>query len=143
MVQDRQSRRAFTLGAASIGTIALAGCMSEDDSGSGANTDIDLSDYDFEDREQYLLTLEFENEDGEPVSSGIEGTATPEDGSLATYNISSTAIQEGVLQEELPASDYTIVVSSTDDEFDDVETDVVLDQDVEEQLTLDGAAADE
>ncbi|MFC3958642.1 S-layer protein [Halovivax cerinus] len=139
MVRQTSTRRQFTTGLAAIGSLALAGCLdgdSEDESPADDSSG-DLSDWEPTDR--YTVTMHFENEAGEPISSGIEGTAEPEDGSKAAYTITSTGIEEGTLSDKLGEGEYTITVTSTDGSFDDVEKDVTVEGETDVTFVLDGA----
>lgn len=139
MDRPTPTRRQFSTGLAAVGSLALAGCLngSNDDDDSDGDSNENLSDW--EPSERHPVTLRFENEDGEPISSGIEVSADPEDSTRASFTASAAGIQDGALSQELAEGEYTITATSTDDGFDDVEKDVTVDGETEVTFTLEGA----
>ncbi|WP_241434321.1 S-layer protein [Natronorubrum tibetense] len=134
MVRQSLSRRRFGVALTGAVTIGLAGC-SDDDS---ADDDSEL----FEPEDPGALTLELENEDGDPVSSGVEVTMESEEEDY-TSNYHDD-IDDGQLMASLMyEGEYTITLESVDDEFETVEETVTLEEDDETvSVVLDGATPD-
>lgn len=135
MARQLLSRRRFGVALTAAVTIGLAGC-SDDDT---ADDDSEL----FEPDNPGDLTLELENEDGDPVSSGVEVTIENEEENY-TSNYRDD-IADGQLTASLMyEGEYTITLESVDDEFETVEETVMLDEDEDETvaITLDGATPD-
>ncbi|WP_290818134.1 S-layer protein [Halovivax sp.] len=149
MVRRSTSRRRFGFGIATGAAVALAGCIGgDDDADDGADDDgdddgVSGDEFDYGQGEDYTLTVELENEDGDPVSDGIEGSVAPIDFTAATYNFDPAIIEDGVVEDEFEEGDWEITVVSLEDEFDDVEAEVSLDDDTEVTITLEGAPSDE
>lgn len=151
MNSDHFTRRQLSVAlAAGLGT-AIAGCASDDDDGeteNGDDSDENGTDGgsgeepDVEDEGPGSLTVQLENEDGDPVSEGVEITVDLQDDALSyTY---SQEIEDGEVTISLEdEGDYTVIAESTEDEFEPVEEDVSVGEDDEEiTLTLEGATAD-
>lgn len=140
MDRPSSTRRQFGIGLAAATSISLAGCLGDGDDGSDDESDDDpngISDVDLDDR--YSVTMQFENEEGTPISSGIEGETVPEDDSKPTFTLNSADIVEGTISTKLNEGEYTITVSSTDDSFDEIEKEVTVDGQIEVTFTLEGA----
>jgi hypothetical protein len=134
------SRRRFGATAVALGAASLAGCAGDDDDDgeeNDSNDDVDLDD-------PGALTLHFENEDGEPVSMGIEVTIEHEEEDYSSNH--AEEIEDGELSDVnlLYEGEYTITVESLEGEFDDVEETVTLEEgeDTEETIVLEGATPD-
>lgn len=144
------TRRRFTLVAGSAAAVGLAGCMDdengEDEDNGEAGEDNGDDEIDIEDGEdEGELVISFENEDGEPVSTGIEiSIQGPDDAGL---NVSDADIEGGEYSPEggLEAGDYTITIESVEDEFESQDEEVTLESGEEEEVefVLEGATADE
>ena len=144
------TRRRFTLVAGSAAAIGLAGCTDDEDDENGENgeagedngeDEIDIGD----EEDEAELVISFENEDGEPVSTGIEiSIQGPDDIGL---NVSDADIEGGEYAPEggLEAGDYTITVESVEDEFESQEEEVTLESGEEEEIdfVLEGATGDD
>lgn len=140
MDRPSSTRRQFGIGLAAATSLSLAGCLNNGDDGDDGSDDDssgDISDVELDER--YTVTMHFENEEGTPISSGIEGEAVPEDDSKPTFALTSADISEGTLSTSLNEGEYTVTVSSTDDSFDEVEEDVTVDGETEVTFTLEGA----
>ncbi|MDG5819106.1 S-layer protein [Natronococcus sp. A-GB7] len=138
MERQPLSRRQFATTAAALTAVGLAGCS--DDDGDDENGD----DETFETDDPGALTLFFETEDGEPVSTGFSVLIEHEEEDYSsTY---AEGIEDGELADInlIHEGEYTITVESEDGEFDDVEETVTLeeDDDEEETLVLEGATPD-
>lgn len=147
------SRRSFGISIATVSALSLAGCMDGgpagdndsdggDDGGDNDSDGDNESDFDYANREEYTLTIIFENEDGEPVSQGIEGELAPVDFTAAEYNFTGDGVVEGVLEVDRQEGTWALTVESTEDEFEPVEEEIQLDSDTEITVTLDGATPD-
>ena len=136
MVRRSLSRRRFGASLAAVTTIGLAGCADEDDG--AANDD------DFETDDPGDLTIYLENEDGEPVSSGVEVTVAIEEENFSSHyrdEIVDGELETGTLLHE---GEYTVTVESVDDEFDAVEESVTLGEDDETvTVVVEGAVGDD
>ncbi|MFC4440005.1 MULTISPECIES: S-layer protein [Natrialbaceae] len=149
MRTNRLTRRQVSVTIATGLGIALAGCAGDDGDDADENGDDDdeekeLNDQELEGEDEGpgSLTIRLENEDGEPISEGVEVTVDLEDDPLSyTY---SQEIEGGEVTVSLEdEGDYTVVAESTDDEFEPVEEEVsVGDDDEEITLTLEGATDD-
>lgn len=172
MKETRLPRRRFSVGFASTLAVGLAGCGDlgtgdgesdgnssdgesggDSNDGEGADNGSDEenssdgeSDGDDETDENDdgpgTLTVNLENQDGEPVSSGVEVTIDLHDDVLS-YQYRD-GIEEGTI-EATPEEEgeYTITGESLEEEFDPVEEEVSLGTEDEEiTLTLDGATPD-
>jgi hypothetical protein len=138
MERNTPSRRQFGTTLAAAVTVGLAGCSddtSDDDDGDGDAFDLD---------DPGNLTLFLENEDGEPVSEGIEVRIEHEEEDYSSNH--AEEISDGELADVslLYEGEYAITVVSLEDEFDDIEESVTLeeDEDEEETLVLEGATPD-
>ncbi|MXV61658.1 S-layer protein [Natronorubrum sp. JWXQ-INN-674] len=138
MVRRTLTRRRFGATLTALATVGLAGC-SDDETADDENDDSDPFELD----DPGALTINFENEDGDPVSSGLEITVRNEDeGFTANFGDDvdeGTVLAAGLIYE----GEYDITVESADDEFDTVEETVTLDEDDETvTIVLEGAPAD-
>ncbi|MDR5674513.1 hypothetical protein RH858_15405 [Halalkaliarchaeum sp. AArc-GB] len=132
------SRRRFGASIAALSVAGLAGCTG-DENGDGAGDD----EFDLDDPGD--LTVQLENEDGEPVSTGVVVTIESlEENFSATFQHD---IQGGELSGAslIYEGEYRITVESLEDEFEPVEETVTLEEDEDETVTivLDGATGDE
>ncbi|AUX10466.1 hypothetical protein AArcSl_2851 [Halalkaliarchaeum desulfuricum] len=139
MGRQSLTRRRFGTGLAALTVVGLAGCTGEDN---GEETG-DEQEFDLDNPGD--LTIHLENEDGEPVSSGVVVTIeSVEEDFSANFQ---TAIQDGELSGAslIYEGEYRITVESTEDEFDPVEETVTLEEDEDETVTivLEGATGDE
>lgn len=140
MVQKSLSRRRFGSTIAALTTVALAGCSDEtadDENDSDENDEFELDD-------PGELTINLENEDGDPISTGVEVTiAHDEEDTTLHYG---QEIQNGqiVVSTLVHTGDHTITVESLDDEFETVEESVTVEEETDEEITivLEGASGD-
>lgn len=140
MERSTPTRRQFTTGFAAVGSLALAGCLNGgDDDEESSDDESDTNIDEWEPSERYTVTMHFENENGDPISSGIGGSAEPTGDTGTNYTISSTGIEEGTLSDKLTAGEYAVTVTSTDDSFDEVEKDITVDGETEVTFVLEGA----
>lgn len=145
------TRRRFGASLATLCAAGLAGCTGEED----GETDDEVTDEtetdgtddepDFDLDNPGDLTVELENEDGEPVSSGVAVTIeSVEENFTANYR---NEIQDGELSGAslIYEGEYVVTVESTDGEFDTVEETVTLEEGEDETVTivLEGAPGDE
>ncbi|WP_187432985.1 S-layer protein [Natronococcus pandeyae] len=154
MRTNRLTRRQVSVTLATGLGIALAGCAGDDgddadeNGENGENDDdeeeeLDEEDLEGEDDGPGSLTVHLENEDGDPISEGVEVTVDLDDDPMSyTY---SQEIEDGEVTVSLEdEGDYTVVAESTEDEFESVEEDVSVGEDDEEvTLTLEGATDEE
>lgn len=138
MERQRLSRRQFATTAAALTAVGLAGCSDDDDDAENGDDEM------FETDDPGALTLFFETEDGEPVSTGFSVLIEHEEEDYSsTY---AEGIEDGELSDInlIHEGEYTITVESEDGEFDDVEETVTLEEeeDEEETLVLEGATPD-
>ena len=103
--------------------------------------DDDLDDIGEED--DAALTIVLENEEGEPVSTGVQITVEELDG-LTTHNISE-GIEDGqTVVTAIDEGDLLITVESLEEEFEPQEEEVTFEgEDVEVEFVLEGATGDE
>lgn len=94
-----------------------------------------------EESQDPILTITLENEDGDPISSGVVITIEAEDEPVSIRL--SESIEEGTVEQELAPGDYTVVVESEDNEFEPIEESVTMEDDEELTLTLEGATPEE
>lgn len=146
------TRRRFTLAAGSAAAVGLAGCADDEngedeengENGEAGEENGDNGLVDDEDEEAELI-VSLENEDGEPVSMGIEISIQGSDN--AGLNVSDADIEGGEYVPEggLEAGDYTITVESVEDEFESQEEEVTLESGEEEEIdfVLEGATGDD
>ncbi len=146
MNRKQFTRRQFSAALVAVPTIGLAGCMGSDsdDEDDGPENESGDDDISLPDDDPGALTIVLENENGEPVSSGVEVDVshTEED----TSNTFSGGIENGerTLTTLLYEGDYTITVESTNDEFEPVEEEVTVgEDDVETTIVLEGATGDD
>ena len=133
------SRRRFGASIAALTVAGLAGCTGDengDDAGDDQEFDLDNPGD---------LTVHLENEDGEPVSTGVVVTIESlEENFSATFQ---QDIQDGELSGAslIYEGEYRITVESLEDEFEPVEETVTLEEDEDETVTivLEGATGDE
>lgn len=139
------TRRQAGIGIGSAITLALAGCLGDDDD-NGDDTD---DDFEFGEND-HELTIFLENENGDPVSNGVRVTAEDPEGTNPTI-IFDREIMEGQAGPVTAyEGEYDITAESIGDEelgieageFDDVTETVTVDDDTEVTLTLDGATSD-
>ncbi|MFC6905059.1 hypothetical protein [Halalkalicoccus tibetensis] len=151
MNDRRYSRRRVVLAAGSAALVGLAGCADDengdDEEENGENGDDDGDDIDLDEGDDAPeLTISLENEDGEPVSTGVEISVEELDG-VTTHNISEETLEDGEAspESELEPGDYLITVESLEEEFEPQEEEVTLEEGEEEEVTftLEGATADE
>ncbi|WP_255169056.1 Ig-like domain-containing protein [Natrononativus amylolyticus] len=154
MVKNTLTRRRFGAALIAATSVGLAGCG---DNGNG-DDDAATNESDDEDNESEEagegefgtdpqtgdLTIHLENEDGEPVSSGVSIRVSQVDGNL------NTTVQEEISDGEATVSltgtgDYSITVESLEDEFEPVEETVTMEEDEDEGvlIELEGASGDE
>lgn len=150
------TRRRFTLAAGGLAVAGLAGCTDdddepeeddadaddgEDDADADDDGDDDEIDIDDEDDDAELI-IQLENEDGEPVSTGVMIAVEELDG-VTTHNISEE-IEDGEARvPNLDEGDLLITVESTEDEFEPVEEEVTFEgEDEEVEFVLEGATPD-
>jgi hypothetical protein len=141
MTKGRSSRRQFGTTAAALAAVGLAGCAGDDgDNESDDNGDNDSVDLD----DPGALTLYFENEDGEPVSTGIEVLIEHAEEDYSSNHAEEISDGELLDVNLLYEGEYTVTVTSSEGEFDDVEETITLEEgeDVEETITLEGATPD-
>lgn len=139
------SRRKFGASIVAASAVGLAGCMGDDDDEDDDEDDDDEDDdeIDLEVDDVGDLTVMLENEDGDTVSQGVEVTATHEE-----ENFSESAgaeIAEGVATFGglLYQGEYTVTVTSLEDEFDEQEETIEMGEDDEElEFVLEGATGD-
>lgn len=134
------TRRRFGASLTALSIAGLAGCIGDegdDDAGTGDEPEFDLDD-------PGDLTVYLENDDGEPVSSGVAVTIESlEEEFSANFQ---TAIQDGELSGAslIYEGEYRITVESTDGEFEPVEETVTLgEEDETVTIVLEGATGDE
>lgn len=159
MNDRRFSRRQVVLTAGSAALVGLAGCADdengddedaengEEENGENGENDEDDDEIDLDEGDDAPeLTIQLENEDGEPVSTGVEISVEELDG-VTTHNISEETLEDGEAQpeSELEPGDYLITVESLEEEFEPQEEEVTLEEGDEEEVTftLEGATADE
>lgn len=153
------TRRRFTLAAGGLVAAGLAGCTDDDDEpeedgadddgedagdtgdeddGNDSDDDIDIGG---EDDESELI-IRLENEDGEPVSTGVAIAVEELDG-VTTYNISEEIENGEARVDGLNEGDLLITVESTEDEFEPVEEETTFEgEDEEVEFVLEGATPD-
>lgn len=137
------TRRRFALAAGSATVVGLAGCMDDEDDENGANGDNGDDEIDQNEEEGPELIITLENEDGEPVSSGVMIRIEEVDG-VTTHNISEEIEGGEVRPTGVGQGDLIITVESLEDEFEPVEEEVTFeDEDEEVEFVLEGASADE
>ena len=166
MGRVRLTRRQYSVAITSGLVAALAGCVDDDDADDDPeptddddavdddqedDTDETDPDDDQEDDDDATddndygavgeLTVTLENEDGDPVSSGVELQVMHDEEGIGVV---TEEITDGVAQVELVESGpYTVRAESLTDEFDSVEEGVEVDGDEEITLVLEGAPGDE
>lgn len=136
MVRQSLSRRRFGAALTAAVTVGLAGCSDDD------TADEETESGQFEPEDPGDLTVTFETEDGDPVSTGIAVTIEHQDeGYTSNYR---HEIDDGQLTASLIyEGEYTITVESVDDEFDAVDETVSLGEDDESAtVVLEGATPD-
>lgn len=135
------SRRKFGAALATVTTIGLAGCSDDETSEDEHQNDGEDT---FELDNPGSLTINLENENGEPVSSGVAVTIENEEEDFTTNRGGS--IENGTLEPSgiIYEGEYTITVESTEGEFDAVEETVTLEEEQDETVTivLEGATGD-
>ncbi|WP_238593366.1 S-layer protein [Natronobacterium lacisalsi] len=132
------SRRRFGAGLTALAAVGLAGCTGDEEQ----EESDDSADFELDDPGD--LTIRLENEDGDPVSSGVAVTIENEEEDF-TANYQNN-IQDGEITGAslIYEGEYTITVESVDDEFETVEESVTLEEDEDETVTivLEGATGD-
>ena len=160
MGEKSPTRRRFTVGMLTASSIALAGCLGDDedetdDEQEGATGDVgedELDEIEAELSQEPTLRIVLENEDGDPAAD--EGNVV-EVGNGVSYLFESPMgddLENGEIEIAPVMSDgtYHVEVSSADGTFDTVEDEVEFtDEDIENDevkevsFTLDGASAAE
>lgn len=137
MTQKLLSRRQFGTAAVALTTVGLAGCSDDETSSDDDDDGFDLDN-------PGDLTIYFENEDGEAVSTGLDITIENEEEEFTSNH--GADVNDGELSgvSLIYEGEYTVTVESTDDEFDTVEETVTLEEEEDEELTLvlEGATPD-
>lgn len=138
MERDLLSRRQFGTTIAALTTVGLVGCS--DDETSADDDEDDGFDLD----NPGDLTIYFENEDGEAVSTGLDVTIENEEEDFTSNH--GDDVNDGELSgvSLIYEGGYTVTAESTDGEFDTVEETVTLEEGEDEELTLvlEGATPD-
>lgn len=88
------------------------------------------------------LTLILENEDGDPVSSGVSILVGRAEESVA-HDVTATLSEGEAVAELYQEGDFVVTIDSQDDEFETVEETVTVDGDDELTFELEGATGDE
>lgn len=157
MGRNALSRRRFSLGVVALA--GIAGCADDGGESEAANETNDTDDEPVDDDQENdtdedlgpdadedgpgTLTVFLENEDGEPVSSGVEVTVDLEDDPLSYTD--TAGIEDGEVEFAVDEEgEYTVIVESTEDAFEAVEEEVTIGEEDEElTVVLEGAPADE
>lgn len=112
--------------------------QSEDENGNKSTDEADGAESEY--APVGVLTVTLENEDGDPVSNGVEIQVMHNEEGIG---IVTQEITNGVAEVELTEEgDYTVRAESLSDEFDAVEEGVTVEGDEELTLTLEGATGD-
>ncbi|MEM4782031.1 MAG: hypothetical protein QXG03_10795 [Halalkalicoccus sp.] len=153
MNERTPTRRRFTLAAGAVAIAGLAGCTGDEngeedpeeengeedpDEENGAGDEIEIE----EDEPELIITLE--NEDGEPVSTGVQIAVEEVDG-VTTYNISEEIEDGQAVVDGLNEGDLLITVESIEDEFEPQEEETTFsgEEDEEVSFVLEGATGDD
>ncbi|WP_255171491.1 PEGA domain-containing protein [Natrononativus amylolyticus] len=151
MANPSVRRRTFIVGAVTA-TVALAGCGDDE----GADDDQAENETDDEETEEQAeveeepetrLIVHLENEDGDPVSSGVEVTIVPDEG-VSTYTYREDIEDGTIVDMDVPGTtvepgEYTVTAEG--EEFETVEETVTVEENEETEVTLvlEGAPGDD
>jgi len=140
------SRRRYLIGASAVASVSLGGCLgngddeTEDDENGNDDEAANDGEQDLEEDDSQTLHVLIENEDGDPVSEGIEITIEAHE-QLRSYTYSDE-IEDGQIIDggtegvDVEPDGYTVTVESLEDEFEPVEEEVTVDEGEDEEVTL-------